>query len=315
MPRSPRVLVALALATVYLVWSSTYLAMRWVVAELPPLTSAGARFVSAGLVLLLVARVRGGRLPDVRTALWAAPLGVLVFAIGNGFVAMAQRSIPSGMAAVACAAIPCFATALDALFGAPLRRRHLAGVALGLAGVLVLNAGRLDGGLGAPGLLLILAPAGWALGSVLAKRHLAGDPLGAAAVQMIAGGLAALALGAALGEALPDAASARAVAAWLYLLVVGSLVAFSAYVYLLFHTPVGVATSYAFVNPVLALFLGWALEGETVGPSTLPAAGLVLAGLALVLVRRPDALNPGSSGTCSHRDCSADSPGGSPRRA
>lgn len=315
MPRSPRALVALALVTVYLVWSSTYLALRWVVAELPPLTSAGARFVLAGLVLLVVARIRSGRLPDARAALWAAPLGVLVFAVGNGFVAMAQRSVPSGMAAVACAAVPCFATALDALLGAPLRRRHVAGVALGLAGVLVLNAGRLDGGFGAPGLLLILAPLGWALGSVLAKRHLAGDPLGAAALQMIAGGLAALAMGAILGEALPDAVSARAVAAWLYLLLVGSLVAFSAYVYLLFHTPVGVATSYAFVNPVLALLLGWGLEGEVPGPTTLPAAALVLSGLALVLIRRPAALNPSSSGTCSRLDSAADSPGGSPRRA
>lgn len=317
---SPRLLVPLALATVYLVWSSTYLALHWVVAELPPLTAAGLRFVLAGLVLVAVARLRSGRLPDLRTAAWAAPLGILVFAVGNGFVAIAQRSVPSGTAAVACAAVPCFATAIEALFGTPTSRRQIAGVVLGLAGVVVLDldalgAGLAGPGLGAPGLLLVLAPLGWALGSVLAKRKLGGDPFGAAGVQMMGGGLAALALGAALGEVWPEVVSAKAIAAWVYLLVVGSLVAFSAYVYLLFRTPVGVATSYAFVNPVVALGLGWAIEGETLGPTTPIAAALVLAGLALVLARRGPSLSRASSGTCIHPDASAGSPGGSPRPA
>lgn len=314
MAPSPRVLVPLALATVYLVWSSTYLALRWVVAELPPLTAAGLRFVVAGIVLVAVARLRSGRLPDLRTAAWAAPLGVLVFAVGNGFVAIAQRSVPSGTAAVACAAVPCFATALDGLLGTHTSRRQILGVVLGLAGVAVLDLDAVGSGLGTSGVLLVLAPLGWALGSVLAKRRLAGDPFGAAGVQMVGGGLAALAMGAALGEVWPEVVSTRAIAAWAYLLVVGSLVAFSAYVYLLFRTPVGVATSYAFVNPVVALGLGWAIEGEALGPTTPVAAALVLGGLFLVL-RRAAPVSRASSGTCIRPDASAGSPGGSPRPA
>lgn len=312
---SPRLLVPAALATVYLVWSSTYLALRWVVAELPPLTAAGLRFVLAGVVLVAVARFRSGRLPDLRTAAWAAPLGVLVFAVGNGFVAIAQRSVPSGTAAVACAAIPCFATAIEGFLGTRTSRRQILGVVLGLAGVAVLDGHAMGSGLGTPGILLVLAPLGWALGSVIAKRRLAGDPFGAAGVQMVGGGVAALAMGAALGEVWPDVVGTRAIAAWLYLVIVGSLVAFSAYAYLLFRTPVGVATSYAFVNPVLALGLGWAVEGEALGPTTPVAAALVLAGLALVLVRDVPPISRASSGRCIRPDASAGSPGGSPRPA
>jgi drug/metabolite transporter (DMT)-like permease len=285
-----RLKVGLALATLYVVWSSTYLALRFVVAELPALTSSGVRFVLAGLVLLLAIRIKAHRWPTLRTLAIAAPLGVLVFAVGNGFVAMAQRTVSSGTAAVACAAIPCFASAVEALAGKPVHRREMLGIGLGLAGVVVLESGALAGGLGSAAWLLVLAPMGWALGSVLARRWLARDPFGAAAGQMLGGGVAALAMGGVLGETMPTAVSAQAGLSWLYLVVVGSLIAFSAYAWLLHNTSIGVATSYAFVNPVAALVLGTLVGGETLSPATLPAIGLVLAGLVLVLGARARAV-------------------------
>lgn len=286
MKAASRLRIGLALATLYVVWSSTYLALRFVVAELPVFLSAGARFLLAGLVLLLALRVMKGRFPAWRTLAVGAPLGVLVFAVGNGFVGLAQRSVASGTAAVACAAVPCFASAFEALSGKPVQRREILGIGLGLAGVVVLEAGSLGGGFSGAAWLLLFAPMGWALGSVLARRWLANDPFGAASGQMLGGGAAALAMGRALGETIPERVSPLAGLSWVYLVLVGSLLAFSAYAWLLHNTSVGVATSYAFVNPVIALLLGTMVGGESLSPATLPAVALVLAGLVLVL-RKP----------------------------
>ena len=286
---SPR-LVALCLGILYTVWSSTYLALRYVVEEMPPLGSAGARFVLAGLVLLLIVRARKIPLPAVPQMRIAAMTGVLVFAMGNGFVALAEQKSSSGLAAVVCASMPCFAAVFDAIGGRKLGAREILGIGLGFAGVVVLSVGALGSG---PRdwstYLLFGAPVAWALGSVLGRRFFGGaHVLATASFQMLGGGLAALVLSFLSGEhafahGLP---SAKAWAALVYLVVMGSLVAFSAYAWLLANTSMAVATSYAFVNPVLALFLGAAFAHETVGRSVPLAVALVLGGLFLVL-RKP----------------------------
>ncbi len=283
-------MVALCLATLYTVWSSTYLALRYVVEEMPPLGSAGARFVLAGLVLLFVVRARAIPLPTVPQMRIAAMTGVLVFAMGNGFVALAEQKASSGLAAVVCASMPCFAAVFDALGGRKLGAREMLGIGLGFAGVVVLSFGALGSGPRELSTYLLFgAPIAWALGSVLGRRFFGtAHVLATAAFQMLGGGVAALALSFFTGEHLAahGAPSAKAWAALIYLVVMGSLVAFSAYAWLLANTSMAVATSYAFVNPVIALFLGVAFAHETIGRTVPLAVALVLGGLFLVL-RKP----------------------------
>lgn len=295
---SPR-LVALCLGILYTVWSSTYLALRYVVEEMPPLGSAGARFVLAGLVLLAVVRGRGIALPTVPQMRIAALTGILVFAMGNGFVALAEQKSSSGLAAVVCASMPCFAAVFDALGGRKLGAREMLGIGLGFAGVVVLSFGALGGPRDWSTYLLFGAPVAWALGSVIGRRFFGGaHVLATASFQMLGGGLAALALSFLSGEhhlALAHGApSGKAWAALAYLVVMGSLVAFSAYAWLLANTSVAVATSYAFVNPVIALFLGVAFAHESVGRTVPLAVALVLGGLFLVL-RKPGAPSPAAA--------------------
>ena len=311
---SPR-MVAVCLATLYVVWSSTYLALRYVVVEMAPLGSAGARFLLAGLVLLAIVLGRGIPLPTARQRRAAALTGVLVFAMGNGFVAVAEQTSSSGLAAVVCASMPCFACIFDALGGRKLSAREVLGIGLGFAGVVVLSVGAVAARPSWTTGLLFLAPVAWALGSVLGRRFFVGaHVLATASFQMLGGGTAALLLSVVTRERAfaHGPPSLKAIVAFLYLVVVGSLIAFSAYAWLLANTSVAVATSYAFVNPVIALLLGVVVGGEAVGKSVPFAVVLVLGGLFLVL-RRPASRVPtepqpvstvpsGSAATAMRRD-------------
>ncbi|MBX3189562.1 MAG: drug/metabolite exporter YedA [Labilithrix sp.] len=280
----PRLVVALAV--VWLVWGSTYLAMRVAVAALPPFLMAGARFVLAGGALLAYVKMRGGDLPNVRAWVFAAPIGALLFLIGNGFVVVAEQTLPSSVAAVVCATTPLVATGFAALRGERPRRVEVAGMALGFGGVVLLGVGSPLATGGGRGLLVVLAPLGWAAGSLLARA--VGGGLGAAAAQMIAGGLWMLAVAAISGERLPAEIVWSSAAAWLYLVVFGSIVGFSAYSWLLCNARPAVAMSYAYVNPVIAVLLGAVLGGERLGWATLGATSLIASGVmvAVVLARR-----------------------------
>lgn len=288
---APR-LLAIALAAVYVIWGSTYLAMRVAVESLPPWSLAGSRFVCAGAVALAVARARGEPWPSARAWLAAGPTGVLLFAVGNGLVAVAEQSVPSGLAALVCSTTPLIACAMNALRGERPTRAEISGIALGVVGVLVLALRSPLGSAGLRGLVIVLAPFGFALGSLLSRARAAREGaatttgFAAVAAPMVTGGVAMLVVAAVIGERLPASVPWRAAAAWSYLVVFGSLVGFSAYAWLLRNARPAVAMSYAYVNPIFAVLLGAAAYGEPLGATTAVSGLLVAAGVMIGVVRR-----------------------------
>jgi drug/metabolite transporter (DMT)-like permease len=289
-PTAPRIdprLIA-SLAAVYVIWSSTYLAMRIAVRELPPLVTAGSRYLVAGAIMLAFARRRGVAWPTARQWLRVVPVGALLFAGGNGLVSIAQQSVSSGGAAVVCATMPLWTGVLAVVSGERPSRREWLSLVVGFAGVLVLMGGPSLAGEPMHVVLIVLAPVCWALGSILARRTAAAistDAIMAPAMQMVAGGgvLAVLALAA--GEPLVTRASSDAWLALGYLIVFGSLIGFTAYSWLLRNAPPTVATSYAYVNPILAVVAGAALAGEALGVTTLIANVLIVGAIGLALAR------------------------------
>jgi len=280
----PRLIASLA--AVYLIWSSTYLAMRIVVAELPPLFTASLRYSAAGLVMLAIARRRGAAWPSARQWLRVVPVGALLFLGGNGFVAIAERTVSSGGAAVVCAMMPLWTGVLAAAGGERPSRREWLSLVVGFVGVLVLMGGPSLQGEPAHIALILLAPLCWSLGSILARRHARSDQTDtflSSAMQMLAGGAVLAAVAMVRGERLPAHASAGSWLALGYLLVFGSLVAFTAYNWLLRNARPVVATSYAYVNPILAVLIGAVVSGEALGVTTLVANVLIVGAVALAL--------------------------------
>jgi drug/metabolite transporter (DMT)-like permease len=280
----PRLIASLA--AVYLIWSSTYLAMRIVVTELPPLLTASMRFSAAGLVMLAIAKRRGAAWPSARQWLAVVPVGALLFVGGNGFVAIAELSVSSGGAAVVCAMMPLWMGVLAAVSGERPSRREWLSLIAGFVGVLVLMGGPSLQGEPLHILLVVLAPICWSLGSILARRHARSkqaDTFLASAMQMLAGGAVLAAVAMVRGERLPAHASTASWLALGYLLVFGSLVAFTAYNWLLRNARPVVATSYAYVNPILAVLIGAAVSGEALGVTTLIANVLIVGAVALAL--------------------------------
>jgi drug/metabolite transporter (DMT)-like permease len=281
--------IALSLLAVYVIWSSTYLAIHVVVAELPPLLSASLRFVPAGLVMLLIARRRGAAWPPARAWLRGLPIGALLFLGGNGFVSIAQQSVTSGGAAVVCAMMPLWVGVLGALAGERPTRREWLALLLGFVGVTVLMGGPSLAGEPLHVLVLIASPICWATGSILTRRlpgSIGRDPFMLPAMELLTGGAVLAAAGGALGERLPTEASATAWLALGYLAVFGSLVAFTAYNWLLRNARPVIATSYAYVNPILAVLIGATLSGEPIGATTVIANALIV-GAVLLALRRP----------------------------
>jgi drug/metabolite transporter (DMT)-like permease len=281
--------IALSLLAVYVIWSSTYLAIHVVVAELPPLLSASLRFVPAGLVMLLIARRRGAAGPPARAWLRVLPIGALLFLGGNGFVSIAQQSVTSGGAAVVCAMMPLWVGVLGALAGERPTRREWLALLLGFVGVTVLMGGPSLAGEPLHVRVLIASPICWATGSILTRRlpgSIGRDPFMLPAMELLTGGAVLAAAGGALGERLPTDASATAWLAVGYLAVFGSLVAFTAYNWLLRNARPVIATSYAYVNPILAVLIGATLSGEPIGATTVIANALIV-GAVLLALRRP----------------------------
>ena len=274
----------LALAAVYIVWGSTYLAMRIAVGGLPPMLMGAVRFSIAGAILMAYLASRGHALPTLRQWIYALPVGGLLFVGGNGLVAIAAHSIGSGIAAVVCATMPLWMAVLALASGERPRGREWLGLAVGFAGVVALSSGaELRADLGAS-IVLMLSPLSWAIGSLLARRLPMPSGLMAAATQMLAGGALLFVVSAARGERWPAHAPIDALLAVVYLIVFGSLVAFSAYSWLLRHARPAVATSYAYVNPALAVLLGAALGAEPIGWATLVATPLIVGAVAIIVL-------------------------------
>ncbi|HEY9145014.1 MAG TPA: drug/metabolite exporter YedA [Arenimonas sp.] len=276
------VAVALALASVYLVWGSTYLAIRVGLEGYPPFLMGSIRFIAASLVFYAFLRWRGHAAPT--RAQWrnAAVMGLFMMLLGNGMVNFAEQSVSSGLAAIAVASMPLWA----ALFGV-LRKQHPSrgewlGLAIGFIGVIWLNAGsQLRGSL--PGMAaLILAPIAWAWGSVWSRGRDLPAPFMSTAAQMLCGGVAMGLLGLGLGERLTEVPPLRATLAVGYLAAFGSIIGFSAYVWLLHHVRPALATSYAYVNPPIAVLLGALLLGERFSVHAIGAMAVILAGVILI---------------------------------
>ena len=283
--------VLLAFAAIYLIWGSTYLAIRFAVETLPPFLMLFARFFTAGVLMYVFLRWRGVPHPSAREWAGAAVVGGLLLLGGTGAVAWAEQWIPSGLAVLIVAIVPVWMVLLD--WAGPAKRKPtravIAGLVLGLVGVAVLvGPVELSGGgkmqfLGSA--VVVFGTLSWATGSVYGIRlpH-PSSPWMSAALQMTAGGVLLLAFGTAMGEWArvdPGQMSARSLGALAYLVVFGSLIAFVAYVFLLRHVTPARVGSYAYVNPVVAVFLGWALASEPVTPRTIVAAGIILTGVVL----------------------------------
>lgn len=285
--------LVLAFAAVYVLWGSTYLAIRFGVETIPPFLMAGLRHFTEGLLLFGWLRLRGTPAPERRHWGPAAAIGGLMLLGGNGLVSWAEQRVPSGLAALIVACVPIWMTLLDGIQNR--RRPHgvvLAGLGAGLAGLAFLVVpGRFAGGahvdlLGAGALML--ASLLWATGSLYARRaKLPASTLMATAMEMITGGAILFGASTLLGEWRGfsiAAVSGRSLVALLYLIVAGSLLGFTAYIFLLGATTPARVSTYAYVNPVVAVFLGWALAGEGVTARTVIAA-LAIVGSVAVIIR------------------------------
>ena len=278
-----RILIPLALVALYLIWGGTFLGMKFAIESFPPLLMAAMRFLFAGSLLYGYLRWRGA--PNPSLAQWggAAIVGFLLLSVGNGGVAYAQQWVATGTAAMVIGTMPLWAIIFAGLWGQKPRRSELLGVVLGVVGVIILNShGSLHSSpLGAA--VLLTAAMAWALGSNWSK-HLPMPPgATASAAQMLGGGVALVLMGWGSGERLVGVPTTKALLAMLYLVVFGSLIAYSAYLYLLRTVRPALATSYAFVNPVVAMLLGSWLANEHMMAQDLLALGIILASVLLVL--------------------------------
>jgi len=279
-----------ALGIVYLVWGSTYLAIRYAVQTVPALFSAGLRFTVAGLVMLAAVVLLRGMAPlraGARRLATAAVSGVLLLVGGNGLVSVAEQRVDSGLAALLIACVPLWIVVLRAMLGDRPGLANAGGVLLGFAGVaLIFVPGSAGGDLGYAA-LCVLASLSWAVGSLLVtRRPVPADPLVLTTVEMLAGGAVLLVVATVRGELTGFSFAAVSAASWTalaYLVVFGSLVAFTAYVWLLGQAPVAVVSTYAYVNPAVAVLLGALVAGERLSASALAGGLVVLAAVAVVV--------------------------------
>lgn len=301
----PRGLLVLAFLAVYLIWGSTYLAIRFAIETIPPLLMAAARNLLAGAVLFAWARRRAPSPPTARQWRATALVGGLLLLGGNGAVVWAEQRVPSGLTALLVALVPIWMVLLDwwRQGGTQPGARVFVGLALGLAGMVVLvGPETFLGGtpvdhLGAA--VLVVGTLSWAIGSLASRSaDLPSSPLLATAMEMVAGGGLLLAAGTARGE-WPllhlGAVSMRSAFSLGYLVVFGSLVAFTAYVWLLRVTTPARVSTYAFVNPAVAVVLGWALAGEPLVPRTILATTVIVAAVAVITWSPRRRLQAGSS--------------------
>jgi drug/metabolite transporter (DMT)-like permease len=288
-----------AFAAIYLIWGSTYLAIRFAIETLPPFLMTGVRFVAAGTALYAWARLRGAARPT--RSQWAAAflVGTLMLSIGVGGVSWAQLRVPSGAAALMVAVGPLWMVLIDWLFyrGPRPDARVIAGILLGFVGVVLLigpeqlaGAGRINL---AGSAVILVGTVTWSFGSLYSRGpHLPTSPPLAAGTGMVAGGLVLLAAGTVVGEWAAvsiESASLRSILALGYLALFGSVIALSAYLWLLKVTSPARIITHVYVNPVLAVFLGWSLADEPLNTRTLLATAVIIAGVLVITARKEHA--------------------------
>ena len=294
--KATRSQILIAFAAVYIIWGSTYLAIRFAIETLPPMLMVGTRFFAAGGIMYVCLRSRGAAAPKMIHWRSATIVGILMPVFGTGVVVWAEKQVPSGIAALLVAIVPLWIVLLQWLRPSGKRPSAavIAGVALGLAGLyLLVNPGsdREQGNLFVEG-LVVLAALSWAIGSLYSKSapqpevHFLGT-----AMEMVVAGAVLLAAGLATGEASAfsfAAASAKSWMALLYLITFGSIIAYTAYVWLLSTVSPTLVSTYAFVNPVVAVILGWAFASEPLNGRMLAAAAIIVGAVALITMGGKD---------------------------
>ena len=275
--------IALALAAVFVIWGSTYLAIRFALeGGFPPFLLGGIRFLIAGSLMYAFLRWRGSPAPTRPQWRNATVMGVLLLVLGNGMVNLAEQTVSSGMTAVAVASAPLWMGVFAAMRGQRPSRMEWVGLGIGFLGVLWLNAGSSLSASPVGLVALLVAAIAWSFGSIWSRGRDLPSPFMASAAQMLCGGLAMCIVGALAGERFQGMPSTQGLAAFAYLIVFGSIIGFSAYVWLLHHVRPALAGSYAYVNPAIAVALGAWLAGERFGNHELVAMGVILLGVVAI---------------------------------
>jgi drug/metabolite transporter (DMT)-like permease len=278
-----------AWGAVCLFWGTTYLAIRIGVQRLPPALFAGVRFIIAGFIFLTYLRLRGYPLPKPREWVHMAVVGITLLVMANGLVVWSEQWVPSGLTAVIIATVPFWAAGLEATLpsGERLSLRKVLGIVIGFAGVIILFAPDLGGSFDKAYLkgvmVLIFVPFFWSVGSIYSKHHpLQSSAMVAAGTETLIAGIVLTAIGTALGEWKEFTMNWKGMASIAYLIVFGSIVGYSSFIYALSKLPVTTVSMYAYVNPVIAVILGWLILGERLDWSVVMATTVVLLGVALV---------------------------------
>jgi drug/metabolite transporter (DMT)-like permease len=301
--RKQLIKIILAFGAVYIIWGTTYLAIRIAVTTIPPFLMAGVRFVVGGLIIFLFLRARGTPVPDRRHWLPAAVVGTLLLAGGSGLVTWAEQEVPSGIASLIIATVPLWFALLDWLFFHSRRpgKRVIFGLLLGFIGIaLLIGPQQFLGPSQFPWLsllLLLLSPILWSIGSLYSRQaDLPPDTFMSTALQMLAAGVVLFTAGFLTGEARQldfAAISTRSLLALVYLTLFGSIVAFTAYVWLLQNVQATKVATYAYVNPVIAVFLGWLILDERVTPLMITAVAIIILSVILITTRSKEDRIPG----------------------
>ncbi|MGQ5522869.1 drug/metabolite exporter YedA [Chitinimonas sp. PSY-7] len=282
LPHRPNLLLPFCLAATWLIWGSTYLAIKFALLSFAPYVLSGTRYLCAGGILLAWLKWRGAAWPNWRQVCNAGLIGFLMLTVGNGLTCVAEKTLDSGATALMVAITPLLTVVMSQFMGNRARLLEWCGISLGMLGVLMMN---LDTGLAADpqGVgLMIIACIAWATASVLIPRLDLPDGTMSPTIQMLVGGLVSLPLALLTGERFPDTPKPEAIAALAYLALFGSIIAYSAFIWLLRYTRPALAGSSSYVNPMVALFLGWLLAGEAISWPLLTGMCIILFGVALI---------------------------------
>lgn len=272
-----------ALFSLYFIWGSTYLVIRIGVESWPPMMMAGLRFLLAGVVLLAFLLLRGDKLPSLRATRNAAIIGVLLLAMGNGAVTVAEHQhVPSGLAAVMVATVPLFAMCFSRLFGIQTRWIEWLGIGVGLVGIVLLNSGGHMAGNPWAALMILTGSLTWAFGSVWGSRIELPRGMMAGAIEMLSAGIVLLIASRLSGEHLTAAPPLSGILALGYLSLFGSIIAINAYMFLIRNVTPAIATSYAYVNPVVAVLLGITFAGESLSAREWISLAIIVFAVILV---------------------------------
>ena len=285
---------SLALASVYILWGSTYLAIRFALESYPPFLLGAIRMFLAGALMYAVLRWRGTRPPSRKQWRTLAVLSIWMVLLSNGLVNLAETQVASGLAAIAVASMPLFAGVFAMLRGRHPSKIEWVGLVIGFLGVIWLNAGSALSGSTLGVVCLIVAPLAWAWGSIWSRDQDLPEPFMAASAQMLTGSVLMLIAALVTGERFAGIPSPGATGAMLYLVVAGSIFGFTAYIWLLHHVRPALATSYAYVNPPIAVLFGALLAGEHFTRHDLGAMAVILVGVVIITLAKARAAKPAS---------------------